>query len=78
MSRIEIDKERCKACGLCIEVCNKHLLAFGKDMNAHGYHPVELRDGEKCTACSLCGIVCPEGGVTVYREAKLRPADAKS
>lgn len=74
MNRIEVDKERCKSCGLCIDVCNKRLLGLGRELNSHGYHPVELHEPEKCSACSLCGVVCPEGGVTVYKEQKQRSA----
>ncbi len=70
MNHVRIDRERCKSCGLCIEVCPKHLLDYSKDLNSHGYHPIELRDEDKCSACTLCGVVCPEGGVEVYKEVK--------
>ncbi|MBM4343033.1 MAG: tungsten formylmethanofuran dehydrogenase [Deltaproteobacteria bacterium] len=76
MNRVQIDRERCKACGLCIAVCNKHLLAFGGALNSHGYQPVELHDAPTCTACALCGVVCPEAGVQVYKAAKPKPAAA--
>lgn len=74
MNRVVFDRERCKACGLCIEVCQKHLISFGSDLNARGYRPVELHDGDKCTACTLCGVVCPEAGVQVFKESKAKPA----
>lgn len=76
MNRVQIDRERCKACGLCIEVCNKHLLALGNTLNSHGYGAVELHDAPSCTACALCAVVCPEAGVQVYKEAKLKGGPA--
>jgi 2-oxoglutarate ferredoxin oxidoreductase subunit delta len=75
MNRLEIDKDRCKACKLCIEVCNRRLLDLAaEELNAKGYHPIELHDPEKCTACALCALVCPEGCFTVYKEVKAKTA----
>ncbi len=70
MNRVQFDGERCKACGLCIDVCNKHLIGFGTELNSHGYRPVNLHDAPSCTACALCAVVCPEAGVQVYKESK--------
>ncbi len=71
MNRLEIDQDRCKACMLCIDVCNRKLLALSeKGLNAKGFHAIEQHEAEKCTACALCAIVCPEGCFTVYKEVK--------
>lgn len=74
MNRVEIDGNRCKACGLCIDVCNRHLLELSDDLNAKGYHPIAIHDEPECTACALCGVVCPEGSIAVYKETKLKKA----
>lgn len=74
MNRVEIDKDRCKACRLCIPACNKELLELSDSMNAKGYHPVAIHDMDKCTACALCGLVCPEGAISVYKEIKVKAA----
>jgi 2-oxoglutarate ferredoxin oxidoreductase subunit delta len=74
MNRLEIDRDRCKACRLCIDVCTRHLLDLAEDLNAKGYHPIAIHDQEKCTACALCGIVCPEGSIAVYKEVKPKKA----
>lgn len=76
MNRLEIDKDRCKACGLCIDVCNRHLLQLAEGLNAKGYHPIEIHDEDKCTACTLCGVMCPEGSIAVYKEVKEKPKKA--
>jgi len=69
-----IDKNRCKACSLCISVCNKHLLELADELNAKGYHPIRITDQERCTSCALCGVVCPEGALTVYKPFKQKKA----
>ena len=74
MNRLEIDRDRCKACRLCIDVCNKHILALAEDLNAKGYHPIAIHEPEKCTACALCGIMCPEGALAIYKEIKPKKA----
>jgi 2-oxoglutarate ferredoxin oxidoreductase subunit delta len=72
MNRIEIDKDRCKACKLCIGVCQRKLLELAHELNAKGYHPIAIHSVEKCTACGLCAIVCPEASIEVYKEVKAK------
>jgi len=68
---IEIDKERCKGCGLCISVCPQKLIAFSEDFNAKGYHPAELVDPEgKCIGCGFCYMTCPDTSIKVYKMTK--------
>lgn len=74
MNRIEIDRDRCKACRLCIEVCNKSLLDLSGELNSKGYHPIAIHNMEECTACALCGVMCPEGCIAVYKEVKAKKA----
>jgi len=70
MRRLEIDRDRCKACELCIEACNRNLLALDEGLNAKGYHPIAIHDEQECTSCTLCGVVCPDGCFTVWKEQK--------
>ena len=43
--------ERCKGCGLCIEVCPRKILAEGEELNSKTqYPPVLVKDGV-CTFC---------------------------
>lgn len=72
MNRLEIDKDRCKACRLCISVCQRKLLDLAGELNAKGYHPIAVHEIEKCTACGLCAIVCPEGSIEVYKEIRVK------
>lgn len=72
MDPCQVNAERCKGCGLCVEFCPRHLLKLDETLNAAGYHPAVLHDGEKCTACTLCAEVCPESGIRVFRKRKAK------
>jgi 2-oxoglutarate ferredoxin oxidoreductase subunit delta len=70
--KIRIDRERCKGCLLCIEVCPSHRIGMDKNLNKKGYAPArfeeKLKEGEKgCTGCAQCATVCPEVAIEVYR-----------
>jgi len=66
LGKVEIDQERCKGCGLCINACPTKVLRFSKKFNSKGYHPAEYV-GEGCIACGFCYLMCPDVCITVYR-----------
>ena len=69
---LDIASERCKGCGLCIDVCAKHALALDESVvNDLGYHPVRLTDPALCTSCALCARICPDAVYTVYARPKV-------
>ncbi|MDD5126957.1 MAG: 4Fe-4S binding protein [Dehalococcoidales bacterium] len=65
--RIEIDRERCKGCELCVSVCPNGLISISAKLNATGYLPAEFKDEGGCTGCTTCALVCPEVAIEVYR-----------
>lgn len=61
MSHIIIDKNRCKACYLCVNECPKHLIQKGTQANSLGNFPVEFEDPDnKCIGCAMCATRCPD------------------
>ena len=58
--RIEIVRDRCKGCGLCVVHCPRKLLHISDVPNAHGDYPVEIRDSEECSGCFNCAEICPD------------------
>jgi len=65
MNYIKLDKTKCKACYLCVDVCPKKLINKGTEANALGHFPVEFKDPEnKCLACAMCAIRCPDLAIT--------------
>ena len=61
----EIDSDRCKGCGLCVEVCPKHVLEISEEVNARGYFPAFQARPEDCIHCSACCIMCPDVAITI-------------
>ena len=72
---LDIERDRCKGCELCVGVCPKHVLELDPGLvNALGHHPVRLTDAGACTSCALCVRVCPDSVFTVYARPKAVPA----
>jgi 2-oxoglutarate ferredoxin oxidoreductase subunit delta len=75
--RIEIDKERCKGCGLCMNVCPKKQIEISDELNTKGYYPARFLeaglnedDPGECTGCAMCAMTCPDVAIEVYRQGK--------
>lgn len=63
--------ERCKGCGLCVDVCAPHVLELDASLvNAMGHHPVRLLDAVGCTSCAKCARVCPDAALTILARPK--------
>ncbi len=67
MIKLVIQKERCKACGLCIVFCPQKLLELSEELNEAGYRPVKQNHPEKCTGCGICAVMCPDICFSIYR-----------
>ena len=70
MNKVTFNTERCKGCGLCIEVCPKKILELDQSsLNAKGYHPAKVTDQSKCIACAMCATMCPDCVIKVEKDA---------
>ena len=70
MSRIVIDREMCKGCGLCVSVCPRDCFEDDEELNGYGVHPVKARPDSGCTGCARCALICPDTAIEVYRELR--------
>ncbi len=59
-TRVLIESERCKGCGICAAFCPVGMLAVGDTMNSHGYPVVRLIEGKVCRGCGRCYVMCPD------------------
>ncbi len=61
MGRIVIDKERCKACNICMSVCPKKLIHPSASVNSRGLNYAECDDkNHECIGCAICAHSCPD------------------
>ncbi|MEH0022961.1 MAG: 4Fe-4S dicluster domain-containing protein [Desulfobacter sp.] len=60
-----IDSERCKGCGLCINVCPKNVLEITDKVNAKGHFPAFQARPEDCIHCTLCCVMCPDVAISI-------------
>jgi len=65
MSYITINKDKCKACYLCIKECPKKLIKVSEETNNLGNHVVEFCDPKnECLGCAMCAVRCPDLAIT--------------
>ena len=62
---IEIDRERCKGCMLCMEFCPKKCISLSEELNLKGYFVAAFDATTDCTACGNCVLVCPDVAIEI-------------
>jgi NAD-dependent dihydropyrimidine dehydrogenase PreA subunit len=62
MLEIELDKERCTGCGLCVDFCPVEVFEMVSENGRKYPSPVHL---EECWACDTCVGQCPTGALRV-------------
>jgi len=60
--RLEITREWCKSCDICVKLCPERCLRLDDD------RIVELADPARCTGCRLCEWLCPDFAIRVHIE----------
>lgn len=67
MAKVSFREDRCKGCGLCVEVCPKKIVELKKNLNQKGYHPAGVSDMDKCIGCAFCATICPDCVIKVEK-----------
>jgi 2-oxoglutarate ferredoxin oxidoreductase subunit delta len=68
MANIQINKDRCKGCLLCVAFCPKGLIKKEKNLNRRGVAAAEFSDPENaCLGCMMCALICPDCCIEVYK-----------
>jgi NAD-dependent dihydropyrimidine dehydrogenase PreA subunit len=61
MYKIEVDQEKCTACGECVEICPVDVYEMQDEKSV----PV---NAEECIGCESCVEVCEQGAITVTED----------
>ncbi len=62
---INIDRELCTGCGICIKFCPKEVLGESDDLNQYGNYFAEVMDINECIVCRRCELYCPDFAIEV-------------
>ncbi len=62
-ARLEITKQWCKGCDICVKLCPERCLRLNDE------RVVELAQPDKCTGCRLCEMLCPDFAIRVHLDA---------
>ena len=61
-TKAEIDADRCRGCGTCVEACHFGAIRRDGPVNDKGVATARI-DPLLCEGCGLCPLVCPEGAI---------------
>ena len=64
--RVDINRELCKGCYLCVSACPLRVLEKDTEANSTGTYPVRAAAKDKCVACGNCHEVCPDVCIDIY------------
>jgi 2-oxoglutarate ferredoxin oxidoreductase subunit delta len=64
VAQVALDRDLCKACGICIDLCPESVY----DRDKLGY-PVVAR-ADDCVSCLLCELHCPDFAIEVQRRGR--------
>jgi len=65
MPSIEVERDRCKGCELCVHHCPMKILGMSKEINIKGYFFAHVVDPGRCIGCMICAVCCPDVAITV-------------
>ena len=67
MPRVDIDKNHCKGCELCVKACPMEILSMSDKITVRGYFYARVHDPSMCIGCRICAITCPDAAIEVHQ-----------
>ena len=75
---IEIIKDWCKGCEICVQRCPVQALEMSDELNKRGVYPPKLKEENECNFCRLCELLCPDFAITVIPDEEGESKETKS
>lgn len=60
-----VNKDRCKACDMCVRVCPSGTLTMQLDKHSTLGAMVEVKNPQNCIGCGDCELACPDFAIFV-------------
>ena len=60
---LDIDKDKCTACGKCIEACSRQVLKIVGIKFLINHRHISVARHEECIGCLSCVEACPENAI---------------
>jgi len=67
---VVLEREHCKECGYCAEVCGIGTFVPAAGYTQKGYRPMEVKSSDHCVSCFKCFFVCPDFAIDVREIVK--------
>ncbi len=64
-AHVTLDRERCRGCLLCLDICPNDLFVRDHQPNQAGALPAAMRYEEYCINCMRCVTICPDQAFNV-------------
>ncbi len=74
--RVDFIEDRCKGCGICVQVCPRKIITMLERRNSRGHRLAGVERMQDCTGCAICAEMCPDSVIEVYRDSKTPAAPA--
>lgn len=65
---VYIDKELCKSCKICVNICPKNVYEITHKVNKKGYNYVKASRMDACNTCRICEMSCPDFVIHIEKQ----------
>ena len=62
-----LQKNQCKGCELCIEVCPRGVLETSEEVNVNSFNIPSFKEELHCNFCRTCEYICPDFSIYVAK-----------
>jgi len=67
LQRLIYNRDLCKGCYLCLNLCPSQVIVKSKERNRHDAYPIAFEESSDrtCTGCGICSMICPDYAIRI-------------